>query len=1038
MRKVIVNRVIAAFLVVLLFVSSVVPASAVGFDLSPDVESVQLWNSAVNTPGNSFLNFVAAFFDCPVTVNDVFWHMMDMAVGQTGQQSLDYMNDLVGRYNNAFTAQYYDSLFRTVVSNGQALGRLTFVSCFFNSAPFDFELAKAPSGLLRIREKTTGRWVVNSAGQYPYCEGGSMAPVSGGNQWIGERSCSTAKVNMKNLDVLNLLCSKIKESGTPAQIKPLGTKYKAIWYNRQYYCDPEGRPFVCYANESNAAINQPRPDTSVKDENGKPATDESGTVINNPDNSTNIDLSGMTITLPNGDVQIADSVIYDESTKTYYIDSHDTTNYNITYNYSWTYHINYTSITYIGQTAEYDKKYEVYYQLPDGRDSADLTAEELEQIDYSLDVVGYGRSADDTSLRSLYHFDGDTHDSSYWNYCTSFIWGKGASLTYMDAGPFKGALYLDENQHEFYFDLPSNIGNGDFTMQFRYYQSATAAPQTDSFIALYSKADYSTFSQPLLMDGQYLKTASANIAKIPTGQWNEICIQRSSGYLWYMLNGVVVGSPLPDTTFYYDRIYFGFGSSQQTFKYFDEFRFVNKALYGGNYTPTAVPFDTNLTLVLPDSVKPVADEYWVFDKTITPSVSYDFTNFNSSSPFESLSHPFGVSSLNSLRLSAGDSNDSCTFKDRFTIPSAEYTGCTFSMVSITGEIYSLPISTKDSSLQRAVFPWGEILGNGSWGAVVPGGLDKYFHVTFGLNLNAGKSIDIIYAEIVPGTVPNTGHKYVTAIVPVTNYTKPTLAVRTDIPITGKQIGGPRPSIPTKGLVWGMVESGVLRSLQIYNGQAWEACDGRIFTGTRWIPYGSYNILTMKDFYDVVDASGDSYEYIYTQSGFWNWWQKSWNAFTNKLFAALSSAGFDTSGGTNADGTSKSLWQRIKDAFNNTLGTLIEALFSLIEDVLKALLSLVTDMLSFFFGFLTDAVLGAVKAFFGAFKDNALFDFFKTPPVTNPDGTQTDGGYGLPGEVGTGFAFISGVIMVLPPDIRSIMFFGLGIMVLLGVFKLVKS
>ncbi|WP_144032080.1 hypothetical protein [Oscillibacter ruminantium] len=895
------NRLIAALLVVLLFVSSVVPASAVGFALPPDTASVQLWNSAVSTPPNGVLNTLAGCFGVPVTVHDVFWHMMDIFVGSTGEHTLDYMNDLVGRYNSFFTQEYQSGALSTSLKGFQVLVGYTFVSSFFGRNYCDFELVKASgSGLLRIREKNSGIWVVNSAGEYPYCEGGSMAPVSGGNQWIGERSCSTAKVNMKNLDVLNLLCNKIKESGTPAQIKPLGTKYKAIWYNRQYYCDPEGRPFVCYANESNAAINQDRPDTSVKDENGKPATDESGTVINNPDNSTNIDLSGMTITLPNGDVQIADAVIYDESTKTYNIDSHDTTNYNITYNYSWTYHINYTSITYIGQTAEYDKKYEVYYQLPDGRDSADLTAEELEQIDYSLDVVGYGRSADDTSLRSLYHFDGDTHDSSYWNYCTNFQWVSGASLTYMDSGPFKGSLYLDENQHDFVFWLPSNIGSGDFTMQFRYYQSATAAPQTDSFIALYSKADYSTWSRPLLMDGQYLKTESANIAKISTGQWNEICIQRSSGYLWYMLNGVVVGSPLPDTTFYYDRIYFGFGSSQQTFKYFDEFRFVNKGLYVGGYTPTSVPHDTNLTLVLPDTARPVADEFWRFDKTIAPVFSYDFTGFKMESPFNMST---GVNNISVNKDGLHFDPGLGILRDQvvFSLPHDDIS-YTFSVVSHDGTVYSAPISypaDKDTS-KFFDFPWGRLQVMCGLYANPEDSTKPLIKITFIVHVNDGQSLDLIYAEVVPGLVPNTGHEYITKIVPVTNYDKPTLAVRTDIPITGKQIGGPRPSLPTKGLVWGMVESGVLRSLQIYNGQAWEACDGRIFTGTRWIPYGSYNILTMKDFYDVVDASGDSYEYIYTQSGFWNWWQRTWNAFTTKLFAKLDSLGSGASDGATSD------------------------------------------------------------------------------------------------------------------------------------------
>ena len=100
--------------------------------------------------------------------------------------------------------------------------------------------------------------------------------------------------------------------------------------------------------------------------------------------SPSIDLSGMTITLPDGTIQIADQIIYDESTKTYHVDSHDVYN---TYNYyTWNYYINYTSITNIGTTAEYAEKYEVYYELPDGRNSADLTAEECEQLNVSIDA----------------------------------------------------------------------------------------------------------------------------------------------------------------------------------------------------------------------------------------------------------------------------------------------------------------------------------------------------------------------------------------------------------------------------------------------------------------------------------------------------------------------------------------------------------------------------------------------------------------------------------------------------------------------------
>lgn len=1045
--KKIFNRAFATFLVVVLSASVFsVPASAADFDLSPDTASVQLWNSAVNTPANVVLNAVAAYFECPATVQDAFWNLMDMAVGKTGSQSLDYMNDLVGRYNQAFNTQYHENFFNTVFKNSGALLNQTFAACFFGLGPIDFELAKAPSGLFRIREKHSGRWVVNSAGQYPYCEGGSLAPTSGGNQWVGERSCSTTKVNMKNLDTLNLLCNKIKESGTSAQIRALGTNYKAIWYNRQYYCDPEGRPFVCYANESQAAINQPRPDTSVTDKDGKPATDGTGTVINNPDNSTNIDLSGMTITLPDGTVQVADAVIYDESTKTYYIDSHDTTNNYVTYNYSWTYNINYTSITYIGQTEQYDKYYKVYYELPDGRDSADLTASDLEQLNFNIDVVNYGRYSDNASIRCLYHFDGDTKDSSYWNYCTDFTWNTGASLTYMDAGVFNGALYLDETTHDFTMNMPTALGTDEFWLSFRYYQSATVAPVRDSYLTIGG-------ATVLFFDGRYLYNSSGiQLAQMPIGSWNEISVVRKASLLFYYLNGVYIGN-VSIISNLSSAVQFHFGNQQQTYKYFDELRLLNIASFYGqtNYTCTTVPYDTNLALVLPDSrTTPVADEYWAWTNSpntiyrydfcqnalsfITLNSNYDGSNiFVTNSPFSpslsgtviggNLGEYASILRFNPTAVISCNGNSSTQYKRRLVI---------YYKVGSTVYPYTVDFT---------------LLGNGKLSGVPVRPSNSYFTTNYDDGMNYLKtwinsSVTIVRIELLTeGGTPSTYEKHssVTGVGgQLPSLKVPTLAVKSDIDVTDQKIGGVRPSVPTKGLVWAMVENGVISSIQIYDGSAWVACDGRIFTGTRWVPYGSYNIVTLKDFYDVADASGSDFSYIYTETSFWNWWQKSWNAFTNKLFAALSSAGMDVSGGTNADGTSKSLWQRIKDAFNATLGALIEALFTLINEVLKALISLATDMLQFFFGFLTDAVMSAVKAFFGAFSDNSLFDFFKQPPVVGSDGTETDGGYGLPSEVGTGFAFISGVIMVLPPDLRSILFFGIAVMVLLGVLKLVKA
>ena len=154
-------------------------------------------------------------------------------------------------------------------------------------------------------------------------------------------------------------------------------------------------------------------------------------IVNVEDNSVwfPVDITDNSVWYPNSSWQFIDNLYYDGSTHTCYVDSHDSyvwstqANAYITNHYSYEiqYHIDYTSITYIGQTAEYDEEYKFYYELPDGRSSADLTAADLEQLSLAFhDVVNYARTADDISQRVLYHFDGDTQDSSYWSYCTSF------------------------------------------------------------------------------------------------------------------------------------------------------------------------------------------------------------------------------------------------------------------------------------------------------------------------------------------------------------------------------------------------------------------------------------------------------------------------------------------------------------------------------------------------------------------------------------------------------------------------------------------
>ncbi len=101
---------------------------------------------------------------------------------------------------------------------------------------------------------------------------------------------------------------------------------------------------------------------------------------------------------------------YDLSTSTYFYFT-ENYHYEITNNYNYT-HINY----YMPGSAIPFQQKDFYFQLPDGRNSADLTAEEVGGLALGYDVVNYGTYAVDPYQKALFHFDGNIENdgpSSY-------------------------------------------------------------------------------------------------------------------------------------------------------------------------------------------------------------------------------------------------------------------------------------------------------------------------------------------------------------------------------------------------------------------------------------------------------------------------------------------------------------------------------------------------------------------------------------------------------------------------------------------------
>lgn len=603
----------------------------------------------------------------------------------------------------------------------------------------------------------------------------------------------------------------------------------------------------------------------------------------------------------------------------------------VTNNYYITYNITNTYIQYIGSSAEFTPtEYKLYYELPDGRSSADLTADEVAALSFQFyDCLNYERSATDVNMRALYHFDGDLSDSSYFSDVSSFTWSEGGSVTYMDSSTFDGALYLDERAHKFTMKLPSRIASGDdFTIQFRHYQ----ASQPDTVSNVENSLSLGT-TKLISWDERNLYSGSSTgnaVCQLPIGNWSELAVIRNKGVIYLYVNGVKVGSFANNSAFARE-LTFTLGNTSRAYTMLDELRVVDFALAqgGANYTPTSVPYDSNLVLVLPGEGEIVA-EWFEFSDPNQPISNADFTTedfslgdslnagsvgkwvFNASSSYA----PSAVYQEDGfLSLYNGRSNSNIYIDAYGGYPLAQgfycitadssngsrsavsgFSGCFSNNPGTSSSLlYSLNVVLKDGTLCTMAFnPYASTASKSfSWGQLIYRFSSSSAGRTSGLFIvpSPGQTVDIVYAGLVLSSDPFNGWNYTkqSGTVADGSLQPNTAAVQTDIPITGYTVGGVRPTFPQKGNVWFGVTSGRVSSVQVYTGSAWESANARWWTGSRWIPIYAFDIFTLEDCWDIADAD-DVITPIETETQGWNWWKGAWYEFREWFKEALPGLG----------------------------------------------------------------------------------------------------------------------------------------------------
>lgn len=292
----------------------------------------------------------------------------------------------------------------------------------------------------------------------------------------------------------------------------------------------------------------------------------------------------------------------DDSVTNYNTYSFETTNNFITYEFNYTY---YDVVVSPKDSPSEGKFFKVYYQLPDGRSSYNLTPDDIRGIIFNYDVINYSRTVTDSDVIGLWHLDGDfsnavsDRETSVTNQSNlNFIDGRFGGAIGFNGGTFNN-IQLDFMNAD---DVPS-VWTLEFWVYVPEYYSTLWSPVDGSqhnysiFPSFYSPGWTSVAldsNGDLWLNGQYSSSApSYMFTNNPTSVLaNDYMIGLGSGYYYVyfantMRNYLKSNNGLPVYDYYF-----------ATYAV-DEVKLTKRILYDGSYTPRYEPWDLNFAYTVP-------------------------------------------------------------------------------------------------------------------------------------------------------------------------------------------------------------------------------------------------------------------------------------------------------------------------------------------------------------------------------------------------------------------------------------------------------
>ena len=380
-----------------------------------------------------------------------------------------------------------------------------------------------------------------------------------------------------------------------------------------------------------------------------------GSDINNSFNktyNTNINTTGATNNYRYTDISTTNNYNVVNSTKNYYYNpvtnnysTYNQVSYNSTYNtYNFVNNEYNTYITNVNNTyvsyyiVDYQTKeeyyYEIYYQLPDGRNSYNLTADQVKGQYFVYDTVNYDEVIEDDGITlGLWHLDGNMNNSAASEIYNDFPTPN--QSTYVESA-FDGALLMDQFKGN---SVTLNSPSGPFTLEYRikvsdvnlssfraYNTNGTITGLVDDSFSAWNFFNIPEVTYTPDLDDVYGGVKNSITEPVVVGRWYSCAVVYDGSSYSFYLNGRCISNNLSsDFLKREDLSSYSIGFNTNLFAAvnyvstkgtelngmgrglasyaIDEVRISNRVLYTDKYTPASEPFDTNSVLVVPESAE---------------------------------------------------------------------------------------------------------------------------------------------------------------------------------------------------------------------------------------------------------------------------------------------------------------------------------------------------------------------------------------------------------------------------------------------------